>query len=43
MACFLVNQEDVELSIPSYETTDGVTYYTLEVKIASVKWNVRHR
>ncbi|XP_001605947.2 nischarin [Nasonia vitripennis] len=43
MACFLMNQEDVQLSIPSFETTDGVTFYVVEVKIGTVEWTVKHR
>ncbi|XP_014204877.1 nischarin [Copidosoma floridanum] len=43
MANFLENQEDVQLSIPSYETTDNVTYYLVEVTIGTVKWSVKHR
>lgn len=43
MACFLMHQEDVQLCIPSFETTDSVTYYVIEIKIGSVKWTVKHR
>ncbi|XP_050458920.1 nischarin-like [Cataglyphis hispanica] len=43
MACLLSNQENVCLKIPSADTTDGVTYYCIEIGIASIKWTVRHR
>ncbi|CAB0032500.1 unnamed protein product [Trichogramma brassicae] len=43
MANFLANQEDVKLTIPKAETNDGVTFYILEVQIASHKWTVKHR
>ncbi|XP_020280844.1 nischarin [Pseudomyrmex gracilis] len=43
MACLLLNQENVRVKIPSFETTDGVTYYCIEVGIASIKWTVKHR
>lgn len=43
MACLLLNQENVQLKIPSTYTADGVTYYCIEVGIASIKWTVHHR
>ncbi|XP_033216816.1 nischarin-like [Belonocnema kinseyi] len=43
MACLLFNQEDVDIKIPSSETVDSVTFYTIEVRIASIKWTVKHR
>ncbi|XP_076646796.1 nischarin [Halictus rubicundus] len=43
MACLLLNQDDVQIKIPSTDTVDGVTYYCIEVGIASIKWTVRHR
>ncbi|XP_031846924.1 nischarin [Nomia melanderi] len=43
MACLLLNQENVQIKIPSTDTVDGVTYYCIEVGIASVKWTVKHR
>ena len=43
MACLLMNQEDVHLTVPTYQTQDGVTFYILEVRIANVKWTVKHR
>lgn len=43
MACLLSNQENVHLKIPSVDTVDGVTYYCIEVGIASIKWTVKHR
>ncbi|KAG7204404.1 hypothetical protein KM043_004848 [Ampulex compressa] len=43
MACLLLNQENVHIKIPSTETVDGVTYYCIEVRIASVKWTLKHR
>lgn len=38
-----MNQDDVQLSIPSYEITDGITYYVVQVKIATITWTVKHR
>ncbi|XP_015600588.1 nischarin [Cephus cinctus] len=43
MACLLLNQDDVQVKIPSVETVDNVTYYNIEVRIAAVKWTVKHR
>lgn len=43
MASFLENQEDVHLAIPAHETTDGVTYYVVEINIGPIKWSVKHR
>ncbi|XP_076664340.1 nischarin [Andrena cerasifolii] len=43
MACLLLNQENVHIKIPSADTADGVTYYCIEVRIASIKWTVKHR
>lgn len=43
MACLLLNQENVHIKIPSVETLDGVTYYCIEVRIASIKWTIKHR
>lgn len=43
MACVLQNQDNVYIKIPSVESIDGVTYYNIEVKIASFKWIVKHR
>lgn len=33
----------MHLKIPSVDTVDGVTYYCIEVRIASIKWTVKHR
>lgn len=38
-----MNQENVHIKIPSVDTLDGVTYYCIEVRIASIKWTVKHR
>lgn len=43
MASLLNNQEDIQLTIPSYESQDGITYYILEVQISNTKWTVKHR
>ncbi|KAJ8676420.1 hypothetical protein QAD02_012207 [Eretmocerus hayati] len=43
MACLLMNQNDVQLSIPASETSDNVTYYLIDIRIANVKWTVKHR
>lgn len=43
MASLLFNQENVHIKIPSADTADGVTYYCIEVRIASIKWTVKHR
>lgn len=43
MACLLLNQENVHIKIPSADTIDGITYYCIEVRIASIKWTVKHR
>ncbi|XP_043268514.1 nischarin [Venturia canescens] len=43
MACLLSNPENIEITIPSVETLDGVTYYNIEVRIAEVKWKLKHR
>lgn len=33
----------MHIKIPSADTVDGVTYYCIEVRIASIKWTVKHR
>ncbi|XP_043678738.1 nischarin-like [Vespula pensylvanica] len=43
MACLLLNQENVRIKIPSADTLDGITYYSIEVTVVSVKWTVKHR
>ncbi|XP_076622249.1 nischarin [Colletes latitarsis] len=43
MACLSLNQENVHIKISSADTVDGVTYYCIEVRIASIKWTVKHR
>ncbi|OAD56010.1 Nischarin [Eufriesea mexicana] len=43
MACLLLNQENVHIKIPSAVTVVGITYYCIEVRIASIKWTVKHR
>lgn len=43
MACLSLNKENVHIKIPSADTVDGVTYYCIEVRIASIKWTVKHR
>nr|XP_003703254.1 PREDICTED: nischarin [Megachile rotundata] len=43
MACLLLNQKNVHIKIPSADTVDGVTYYCIEVRVASIKWTVKHR
>lgn len=43
MACLLLNQDDINIKIPRVETTDGVTYYVIEVRVATVNWSLKHR
>ncbi|XP_043473374.1 nischarin-like [Leptopilina heterotoma] len=43
MACLLLNQDDMHIKIPLSETVDSVTFYTIEVRIASIQWTVKHR
>ncbi len=43
MACLLENDHNFSVSIPSYETKDNVTYYSIEVTVGTVTWTVSHR
>ncbi|XP_012255769.2 nischarin [Athalia rosae] len=43
MACVLLNQDYVQIKIPSSETVENVTYYEIEVTISSIQWIVKHR
>lgn len=43
MACLLSNPENIDIKIPNVETTDGVTYYNIEVRIADINWKLKHR
>lgn len=43
MACSLLNQKTIQIKIPGYETTDNVTFYTINVSIGDVNWTLKHR
>ena len=44
MACLLSNPELINITIPTVESTDGVTYYVIEVRVADkISWNLKHR
>lgn len=38
-----MNQENISIKIPSYETVEGVTTYKIEVKINEIVWTLKHR
>lgn len=43
MACFWLNQDDIDVIIPKIEIDDGVIYYIAKVKVNDVTWYIRHR
>ncbi|KAH0557866.1 nischarin [Cotesia glomerata] len=43
MACSLLNQKNIQIKIPGYETTDNVTFYIINVSIGDVNWTLKHR
>ena len=43
MACLLLNQDDISITIPSSTQDDSVTYYIIQVKVGSVEWTIKHR
>lgn len=43
MACLLENDNNFSVSIPSHETKNNVTYYTINITVGSVSWTVSHR
>lgn len=43
MANSLNHPDDVRIYIPEAVTKDGITVYTIQVRVGSVEWNVKHR
>lgn len=43
MACFWLNQSETRLNIPLVEEIGAVTYYKIEVQVATVIWTVSRR
>lgn len=43
MSSFVTQRSDSCVSVDEATNKDGVTYYTINVKVGSVYWNVSHR
>lgn len=43
MARLLLNQSNICIKIPSYETEHGITSYLIEVQVKEVVWTLKHR
>lgn len=43
MACFWLNQAETKINIPSVEEIGTVTYYRIEIQVATVQWFVLRR